>query len=255
MIRALFVSLSLFAAPANSAATAAAPAPSSKAPKTTGAEEPPPSAAAATSPAPADPDVKRAVDQMQRFYEETKDFTAAFQQNYRHKGFPVQKASGTVRFKKRGGSMRWDYLKPDEKVFVISGKKIFSYDKEARQLSVASVDTDRLSASITFLWGQGKLEREFNIRKASRADLTGGIALELVPKAVDPRFREVFFLLDPKTYAVKESLVVDPDGSENRVAFLDVKTNTGFSDEVFQIEHPKDTQIIHLDGDRPPASP
>lgn len=254
MIHALLLCLSLFAAPASPEAAAAASTPATEGPQEAKGAEPRPDAGGATAPAAApDPEVKRAVDQMQRFYEETKDFTATFQQNYRHRGFPAKKASGTVRFKKRGGSMRWDYQKPDEKVFVISGKKIYTYDKEAKQLTVASVDTDRLSASITFLWGQGKLEREFNIRKADRKDLTGGIALELIPKAADPRFREVFFLLDPKTYAVKESLVVDPDGSENRVAFVDVKANTGFSDEVFQIEHPKDTQIIRLDGS--PAGP
>ena len=86
-----------------------------------------------------------------------------------------------------------------------------------------------------------------DIRRADRKDLAGGIALELTPKVADPRFREVFFLLDPKTHAVKESLVIDPDGSENRVAFFDVKTNTGFSDAAFQIDYPKDTQILHLD--------
>ncbi len=248
MVRALMLSLSLFAAPVPPLPPAAGPAPAAPVPG--GAPQ-----GAAASPAAPDPKVKRAVDQMQRFYEETKDFTATFQQNYQHKGFPSKRASGTVRFKKRGGSMRWDYLKPDEKVFVISGKKIFTYDKEAKQLTVGSIDTDRLSASITFLWGQGRLEREFDIRSADRKDLSGGIALELSPKAADPRFREVFFLLDPTTYAVKESLVVDPDGSENRVAFLDVKTNTGFTDEVFQIEHPKDTQIIHMDRESAPANP
>lgn len=245
MVRALMLSLSLLAAPTTPPPPAAGPTPA----------VPGPGGAPQGTTAAPDPKVKRAVDQMQRFYEETKDFTATFQQNYQHKGFPSKRASGTVRFKKRGGSMRWDYLKPDKKVFVISGKKIFTYDKEAKQLTVGSIDTDRLSASITFLWGQGRLEREFNIRSADRKDLSGGIALELIPKAADPRFREVFFLLDPKTYAVKESLVVDPDGSENRVAFLDVKTNTGFSDEVFQIEHPKDTQIIRMDRESAPATP
>ncbi len=194
------------------------------------------------------PDVKRAVEKMQRFYEETKDFTATFQQTYRYQTFATtKKASGRVRFMKAGGSMRWDYLKPDDKVFVISGSKFYLYEKEAKQLAIACIDADRLSASVTFLWGQGKLEREFDIRKADRKDLVGGIALELTPKVPDPRFRKIFFLLDPATYAVRQSLVIDPDGSENTVAFSEVKTNTGFTSDVFKIDYPKDTQILRSD--------
>jgi outer membrane lipoprotein carrier protein len=82
----------------------------------------------------------------------------------------VALARGTVRFMRAGSSMRWDYLKPEEKAFVITRKKVYSYDKDAKHLSIASVDTDRISASITFLWGQGKLDRELDIRKADRAE-------------------------------------------------------------------------------------
>jgi outer membrane lipoprotein carrier protein len=210
------------------------------------APTPPPAAA------PLDPEVKHAVDQMQRFYEETRDFEARFEQRYTYKSFGrTTKASGRVRFLKAGRSMRWDYDKPNEKVFVINGNKVYAYDKEAKQLTISGIDTERLSASITFLWGQGKLEREFDIKKASRQDLQGGLALELTPKSPDPRFQKVFFLLDPKSYAVRETIVVDPDGSENRVSFLEVKTNSGFGKEAFGIEPPPDTQILRLDGSGP----
>lgn len=237
------------------ATAATAPATAPTAAKESAAQKAP---APKVSPAPkaaAQPmaaDVKNAVDQMQKFYEETRDFQARFEQHYTYKSFGrTTKASGTVRFLKSGASMRWDYLKPNEKVFVVAANKVFAYDKEAKQVTVSSIETERLSASITFLWGQGRLEREFDIQKASRDDLKGGIALELTPKKPDPRFQKVFFLIDAKTFAVKESIVVDPDGSENRVAFLDVKTNAGFGTEAFQIAYPPDTQVIRMDGTAP----
>jgi outer membrane lipoprotein carrier protein len=196
-----------------------------------------------------DPAVAKAVAQMQRFYEESQDFDARFEQTYLYKTFGrTQRSSGRVRFKKTGATMRWDYEKPAPKVFVVSGAKVYMHDPAAKQLTVASINTDKLSASITFLWGQGKLEREFDIAKASRKDLTDGIALELVPKIPDPRFQKVFFLIDSKSYAVKETIVVDPDGSENRMMFSGVKTNTGFGVEVFHIEPPPDTQVLRMDG-------
>jgi outer membrane lipoprotein carrier protein len=247
MITTFLLSLAL----ANPAAAAGAAQPAPKAAAHAAPQAPAPAAAAKAS-EPMAPDVKSAVDQMQKFYEETRDFEAVFHQTYTYKSFGrATKASGKVRFLKANASMRWDYLKPDEKVFVIAGKKVYQYDKEAKSVTIASIDTERLSASITFLWGQGKLEREFHIKKATRKDMTGGIALELTPKTPDPRFQKVFFLLDPKTYAVRESIVVDPDGSENRVAFSQVKTNSGFGAEAFEISYPPETQIILMDGSSP----
>jgi outer membrane lipoprotein carrier protein len=204
---------------------------------------------------PMDPEVRKAVDSMQKFYEDTRDFQADFHQTYKYKTFArTSEATGQMRFKKEGPSMRWDYLKPDEKVFVIAAEKVFFYDKAAKQLTISRIAADRLSASVTFLWGQGKLDREFRITKAGRKDLTGGVALELVPRLADPRFQKIFFLLDPKTFSVKDSLVIDPDGSENRMSFTGVKANSGFSSDVFKINPPEGTQINHLDG-VPPADP
>lgn len=238
------------------AAPAPAPAPADKKAEPAKAEtKPEPKAEAkpseqvvVTDKTPMDPEVRKAVDSMQKFYEDTKDFQAAFKQVYKYKTFEkTTEASGKMMFKKAGPMMRWDYLKPGEKVFVIAAERVSAYDKEAKQLVVSRMSADRLSASVTFLWGQGKLDREFRIAKADRKDLIGGFALELTPKVADPRFQKVFFLLDAKTYAVKESIVVDPDGSENRISFSNQKTNTGLSNDAFKIEPPKDVQVKRLD--------
>jgi outer membrane lipoprotein carrier protein len=203
-----------------------------------------------------DAEVKRAVEQMQKFYENTKDFEARFTQTYSYKTFARKTvASGRMKFMKAGASMRWDYEKPEQKVFVVAANKVYAYIKEAKQLTISSIDTDKLSASVTFLWGTGKLDREFNIKRSDRKDLSNGFALELTPKQADPRFQRIFFVLDPKTFEVKESLVVDPDGSENRIAFSEAKVNQGFGKEAFAIDPPKDTQIIRMDGTGQPPKP
>lgn len=202
-----------------------------------------------------DPEVRPAVEKMQKFYEDTRDFQANFQQTYKYKSFGrTTEARGRVRFLKADAAMRWDYLdkadKP-EKVFVVNGDKVYAFDREAKQLTISGIDTERLSASITFLWGKGRLEREFIIKKADRPDLKDGIALELTPKTPDPRFQKVYFLVDPATYAVRSTLVIDPDGSENRMRFFDVKANTGFGPDAFHLDPPPDTQVLRLDQARP----
>lgn len=48
---------------------------------------------------------------------------------------------------------------------------------------------------------------------------------------------------------------MDPDGSENRIGFLEPKLNQGLTKEAFAIEPPADTQIIRLDQPGPKPAP
>lgn len=188
------------------------------------------------------PEVKALVEKMQAFYEKTEDFKSGFKQDYKYKAFRrTQTSTGTVTYKKPG-LMRWEYENPSPRTFVLAGNKVYAYDPPAQTLTVASVDTSKLSASVTFLFGQGRLADEFNITKGTCADCKGTL-LVLDPAQPDPRFRQVRLEVDAKTAQVLKSTVVDPDGSENTIAFLDLKTNVGVSKDGFRLDPPKGTRI------------
>ena len=81
-----------------------------------------------------------------------------------------------------------------------------------------------LSAAVTFLWGKGRLAEEFDIQRATRTDLAeGGVPLELTPKKAGQGFTKVFLVVDPATGAVRQSVVVQANGSENRISFVEPK--------------------------------
>lgn len=232
------------------AATAKAPAASPKPPApadagVAAAAKPPDTgtAASATKPAPKmTPEVKALVDRMQAFYEKTGDFKAGFKQDYKYKTFRrTQSSSGTVTYKKPG-LMRWEYTNPSTRTFVLAGTKVYAYDPDAQTLTVAAVDTSQLSASVTFLFGQGKLADEFAISKGDCKDCKGTL-LVLDPLKNEPRFRQVRLEVDPATAQVLKSTVVDPDGSENTIAFLDLKTNVGISADSFKLNPPEGTRV------------
>lgn len=205
------------------------------------AEAKPAEAKPATPAAPV-ADVKVLVDRMQSFYEGTQDFTASFRQDYTYKVFKrTQTSSGKVLFKKPG-MMRWEYEKPDPKTFVLSGGTVYAHDPQAMLLTKANIDTSQLSASVTFLFGTGKLEKEFSIARVDCADCKGTM-LELTPKKADPRFKKIRLEVDPKTAQVVRSIVFDPNGDQNSVTFQDLKTNTGLSREAFVITPPAGTQV------------
>jgi outer membrane lipoprotein carrier protein len=200
------------------------------------------------------PEVKALVDRMQAFYEKTQDFTATFKQDYAYKAFArAQTSTGKITYLKAKGSdptrMRWDYDKPAGKAFLLSGEKAYFYDPDAASLTIVPLDTNQLSASVTFLWGKGKLEKEFAISDTSCKKCLG-TQLQLDPLKPDPRFQKVFLEIDPKTANVLRSTVIDPEGNSNAITFTDLKPNQGIAagkdggvPEVFRLAPPAGTQV------------
>jgi len=190
-------------------------------------------------------DVKSLVDRMQAFYEKVQDFTATFKQDYTYKiARRTQTSTGKVTFKKPG-MMRWEYEKPAPKTFVLAGNRAYTHDPQAMLLTKAAFDQSQLSASVTFLFGTGKLEKEFSIARVDCSKCSGTL-LEMTPLKPDPRFKKVRLEVDPKTAQVVRSIVFDPDGSENAITFSNLKTNVGVSKDVFVLNAPEGTQVQDL---------
>jgi outer membrane lipoprotein carrier protein len=190
-------------------------------------------------------EVKALVERMQGFYERTQDFTANFRQDYAYKSFGrTVTSTGTVAFKKPA-QMRWDYLTPSQRSFVLSGERVYAWDPQAKTLTRAAMPTSELSSSVTFLWGRGRLQDEFTIQRVPCPECQG-VLLLLKPKKSETRFKELRLELDPKTAQVRRTVVVDPDGSENAILFSDLKTNTGVSKERFVLDVPEGTQVLDV---------
>lgn len=192
-------------------------------------------------------DVAKLVERLQAFYEKTQDFGAAFRQDYTYKTFKkTQTSTGKVTFKKPA-LMRWEYETPGKKTFVLSGDFVYMHDPEALTLTKALAGTDKLSASVTFLWGKGKLADEFAIARKGCSTCKGTL-LELTPLKPDPRFQRVLFEVDPASAQVVKSTVIDPDGSENAITFSALQVNTGVADAFFKLAPPAGTQMVDLTG-------
>jgi outer membrane lipoprotein carrier protein len=204
-----------------------------------------PQAPSKPAPAPASgmtPEVADLVERMQAFYEKTADFRADFEQKYTYTRMKrTQTSTGTVIFKKPG-LMRWEYEKPSKKTFVLAGERVYAHDPDAQLLTRARIGTSQLSASVTFLWGQGRLAEEFAIAKKACNDCKG-VLLELTPLQPDPRFKQILLEVDPKTAQVLTSTVIDPDGSRNAIRFMNLARNTGVDEAVFKLTPPEGTQV------------
>ena len=197
-------------------------------------------------------EVKALVDRVQAFYEKTTDFTADFKQDYTYQTFKrTQTSSGKVSYAKPA-MMRWDYQKPSARTFVLAKDRVVALDPEALTLTIMSIATSQLSASVTFLWGQGKLADEFSIAKKECKDCKGTL-LELTPLKPDPRFQRVLLEVDSKSATVIKSTVIDPDGSQNAITFGTMQLNAGVDPAKFKLEPPPGVQVIDYTKLKPAA--
>lgn len=176
------------------------------------------------------PSVGQVVAKMQAFYEKTRGFDTRFTQSFQQGGMPSRfagaTAQGRMRFRKPEGStgplMRWDY--DDGRILLLVKDRSWTYDPDTKQATEYKVDASNLSAAVTFLWGKGRISEEFDIAKAERSDLSSeGFPLELTPKKAGQGFTKVYLVVDPKSGAVRQSVVVQSNGSENRINFVEPK--------------------------------
>jgi len=112
---------------------------------------------------------------IQRHYDQVRDFRADFTHSYtggvlRKK--TVEYGHLTVR---KPGRMRWTYTKPEEKIFVSDGIKIYSYIPEDKQVYVATVPPDdQATTPALFLAGKGNILRDFTVQHATVPDAPAG---------------------------------------------------------------------------------
>ncbi|MFQ5513306.1 MAG: outer membrane lipoprotein carrier protein LolA [Myxococcota bacterium] len=194
----------------------------------------------------ADGDAARDVlEAVERHYEGVTDLQAAFVQDSLVASLgKEERTRGTVTVL-RPGRMRWEYTAPERRVIVMDGKTLRIYSPEDRQLQIASLTPDAISpTALQFLLGGARLQTLFEAKPAheSRPDALG---LELTPRS-EAGFASLEIWVDPETYALRESLVVDLFGNRTRIRFQALRENTGVAEEKFTISVPKDTEVIDL---------
>jgi outer membrane lipoprotein carrier protein len=192
-------------------------------------------------------------EKIQKFYEATRDFQAAFQQEYFSKALGRKKSSSGFVYIKKPGRMRWDYKEPRPKHFVADGKALYIYDPELEQVMVdRAFSGSELTTAVTFLWGKGKLSDEFQIAFSGRSDLggPGHYVLQMLPKR-EARFKQLVMVVDKQTFKVTETVVEDPGGNVNHIFFANISTNVGLKDESFRFEIPAGVDVIEAPRKNP----
>lgn len=237
-------------APAATKSPATAKSPAAAATKSAASPGLAASAPAAPTPAAAAPAARptaaEVVGQLQKEYERTAAIKAKFAQTLTGPTGKRQ-ASGTVLLKKPG-KMRWDYEKPEKKLFVADGTNLWVYEPEDEQAFKQSLSSSQLPTQVSFLFGRGKLLEDFEVSYLDGQSLgePADFVLKLIPKVATAQYRYLVFVVSPTTHLVKETLLFDQQGGTNHIVFSAIETNpkSGTDDSRFAFTPPANTKII-----------
>ena len=197
-----------------------------------------------------DAELKKIVDQMQKTYESTNDFRAHFTQRFTNTMLRrTMESEGTVQFKKPG-LMRWDYTAPHKKSFIVDDGKLWVYTPEDNTAMVnRCFKQDGLTASISFLWGSGNIAEQFNVSffEGTFGEKTDH-HLALLPKTPNSAFAKIILVIDPKSFRVKQSIVVDTQGNVNQFIYDHLRFNRKLKRKAFAFTPPKGTHVAPIPG-------
>jgi outer membrane lipoprotein carrier protein len=203
-------------------------------------------AVAAPPAAPARLEVKAVTAEVQKRYDGASDFRARFSQTLTSAAMGRKtSSSGEVAFKKPG-RMRWDYEKPDKSTYVTDGGVLWLYEPDDKQAFKQELKTSQLPAALAFLTGKGKLASEFEIVFADKPayGTAADYVLSLSPKLAEPQVKTILFVVDAKTFDVRESVITDGQGNVNDIVFADIRVNTKIPESQFKFTPPAGVRVI-----------
>jgi outer membrane lipoprotein-sorting protein len=101
---------------------------------------------------------------------------------------------------------------------------------------------------LAFLAGEGDLSQDFNLLNfsGSVSPKEDNFALELAPKEPNTALSKLVLIVDKKSYYVIQTDIFDGLGNVTRTRFIDIKTNVGLPDSLFQFSIPPGAEVLKM---------
>jgi outer membrane lipoprotein carrier protein len=206
--------------------------------------------AAGALPAAQAPSPEQIAAQVQARYDKVRDFTANFAHTY--EGGVLRRKiteTGVVQVKKPG-RMRWEYRKPDHKLFVSDGRQMYFHEVAPNQVTIFQVPQgDEATTAVQFLAGKGHITRDFTVAAAE-----GGTAstymLRLTPRSAEPDYDWLLLEVDRQSFQMRSLSAADNQGGRNTYTFTNLRENTGLADRVFNFTIPRGADVVRADKSR-----
>ena len=200
-------------------------------------------AGAADQPAATD-DTAKGLATLEAFLGGVRSLTADFTQElYSADERLLETETGTFALE-RPNRFRWSYVEPSELTVVGDGQKLWMYDVELAQVTVAPLDESAASSPAMLLSGDRGVRETFDVVQTYAVDGLEWVKLE--PKADASDFISV--LIGFKGNAPQQLELVDGLNQVTRIQFANVVVNPDLADTVFEFAPPPGVDVIGNEG-------
>jgi outer membrane lipoprotein carrier protein len=197
--------------------------------------------AAAQPPARETPKVAAALE---AFLAHVSSLTAEFHQElYSNDQRLLQTESGTFSLR-RPNRFRWIYEKPTELAVIADGERLWIYDVELAQVTVAPLDTSVTSSPAMLLSGDRNVAEAYDVQQTYALD--GLDWIKLRPKAESSDFSSI--LIGFRGEVPERLELVDGLNQVTRIEFAKLAVNPTLGDEVFEFTPPAGVDVIGGEG-------
>jgi outer membrane lipoprotein carrier protein len=195
----------------------------------------------------AEPTATELAQSLQKKYDGIRDFAADFTHVYRGGVLKKQLTEKGRVLIKKPGKMKWNYVSPEEKVFISDGAKIYSYIPADKQVIISTVPSeDSATTPALFLAGKGNITRDFtaSLVPPPAGSSANTRALKLVPRKPQPDYDSLTLLVDVNTLALTGLVTEDPQGGLSTMLFTNLKENVALSDKDFAFVIPRGVDVV-----------
>lgn len=198
---------------------------------------------------PEDPALTKQLEGIDAKATKIKDFTATFRQE-KFTALLKKPLVSAGRVRVGGTAIRWDTEQPEPAVLYSDGKDVRMYYPGQRLLEIYPIDQRLGDLAASPLPKLKTLREHFSIERAEReafpkADPRKSVALQMIP--LDEALREhvdvIHVLLDSEAAHILELEVLDADGDRTRIAFEDIRLDTGIKPADLALTVAKGTTI------------
>lgn len=176
-----------------------------------------------------------------RALEATAGTEADFVQKFTPKGFTRERAEqGRVVFGP-APKMRWEYRKPEQKIFVFDGTTSWLYAPAERQVTVAKLtEQDRKALPFVLLSDPGAIRSAYQVREVREGNL---VRTTLQPHGSAAVLRDLVVVTGFRDGKLRSIAYVDRDGNRTAFEFANFRTaRTG--EETFRFSPPAGVEIV-----------
>ena len=191
------------------------------------------------------PDVHALAQRVDHHYNQLHSLKAGFAESY--EGLGMHKDEGGTLLLEKPGRMRWEYSKPQGKVFVLDGKYAWFYAQGAPQVQrIPAKQLDDLRSPLRFLLGHTQLEKELIHLTVAPAS-NGGYTLTGQPKGQENRVPRLAITVTSDGI-ISGIEIEEGDGAITKFTFTGEQSNVSIPAESFHFTPPPGIPVV----DAPP---